>query len=280
MRKVKVVTDSTSSLPKGMAEERGIDVIPARIMFGTKGYPDDGSISAGELFDFAESTGELPQTVAVHEYQFQETFQKWLGEDCDVFFIGVSSKLAETVNNALSAAARLVGGRIGVVDSLNVSSGMGLQVLEAADMADRGASLQEMISRANALRNKVRAGIVLRTLKYVYLGGRCSKFTTIIVGAMNVRPLVNIIDGEMVPGGGVRGKNYIDKFLEGMIGDPRHVDPKRIFVTHCQAEEAGEVKERLGSVYGFNNVIVADASPATSMYVGPGSLGVMYMYKK
>jgi DegV family protein with EDD domain len=279
MRKVKVVTDSTSSLPKSMAEESGIDVIPARIIFGAKGYPDDGSISAGELFDFVESADALPQSVAVHEYQFQETFQKWLGEDYDVFFMGVSSKLAETVNNALSAAARLVGGRIGVVDSLNVSSGMGLQVLEAAEMAGRGASLQEITARANALRDKVRAGIVLQTLKYVYLGGRCSKFATFIVGAMNAKPVVNIIGGEMAPGEALRGKNYLDKFLEQLIGDPQRVDPKRIFVTHCLTEETGEVKEKLKSKYGFNNVIVADASPATSMYVGPGSLGVMFMYK-
>jgi DegV family protein with EDD domain len=279
MRKVKVVTDSTSSLPKSMAEERGIDVIPALIMFGNKGYPDDGSVTADELFEFAESTGEVPHAVAVHEYQFQETFQKWLEEDYDVLFIGISSKLEETVNNALSAASKLAPGRISVLDSLSISSGMGLQVLEAADMADRGAGLQEITLRAYTVREKVKASIVFQTLKYVYLGGRCSKFASFMVDIANIKPMVNVINGEMAPGEGLKGKRYIDKFLELVMENPERIDPKRIFVTHCLAPDAGEVKERLESEYGFNNVILSEASPATSVYGGPGSLGIMYLYK-
>lgn len=279
MRKVKIITDSTASLPKKTAEEHGIEVIPARIVFGAKGYPDDGTISAKELFEFTESAGALPQSVAVHEYQFQETFQKWLAEDYDILFIGISSKMAETVNNASAAAAKLAGGRISIVDSFSISSGMALLALEAADLAERGADLQAAALRVYALRDKVRASIVFQTLKYVYMGGRCSRFASFMVGAMNIKPMANVADGEMVPGEGFKGKNYIDKFVELVMQDPERIDPKRIFVTHCLFEDAEMVRDKIVNEYGFKNVMVCDASPATSVYGGPGSIGIMYLYK-
>lgn len=101
MRRVKVITDSTADLPKEITTERGIDVIPLHIMFGEKSFLDDGYIKPKDLFEFAEDTGTLPKTEAPGEHQFLEAFQKRLEEDHDVFFLGVSGKLSETVQNAL-----------------------------------------------------------------------------------------------------------------------------------------------------------------------------------
>lgn len=279
MRKVKVITDSTTGLPKEMLEKYGIDVIPAHIILGSEGCDDDGSVGAKELFEFAASTGKMPRTTPPSEGQFQETFQKWLGEDYDIFFTGISGKLAPTVHIAESVAAKLVVGRTSIVDSLNVSSGTGLQVIEAAEMAEKGAGLLEITHRMFSIRTKVRNCVVLDTLKYLYIGGRCSKFTSIMGDTFNIKPMIEVKDGEMIPGENLRGKHYIDKFLELVMEDPRRIDPKRIFVTHCLSEEAGEVKEKLEKEFGFKNVIVCDAPATTSVHVGPGSLSIMYMYK-
>jgi DegV family protein with EDD domain len=183
------------------------------------------------------------------------------------------------MQNALSAASKLVGDRISVVDSLNVSSGTGLQILEAAELADRGFGLAEITERALALRPKVRAGIVLDTLKFVYLGGRCSRLASIVGDTLNIKPTINIIDGEVVLGERLRGKRYVERFVELVVDEPERIDPKRIFVTHCLESDEGEVKTRLERDFGFKNVIVADASPAISVHTGPGALGIMYMYK-
>jgi fatty acid-binding protein DegV len=96
---------------------------------------------------------------------------------------------------------------------------------------------------------------------------------------LNIKPMIDIIDGDMVPGENLRGRNCIDKFLEKVMVNPERIDPKRIFVTHCLADEAGEVKERLMREYGFKNVIISEASPGVSMNCGPGALGIMYMSK-
>lgn len=279
MREIKIVTDSTADLPKGMLGERGVEVVPARVILGANSYPDDGSVSTKELFEFAESSGKMPKTGPPSEFQFQEAFQKWLSEDYDVFFIGVSGKIARIVENALSAASGFARGRISIVDSLSVSSGLGLQVLEAAEMAGSGASLQEITEHALNIREKVNTTFLLNTLRYVYLGGKCSRLTSILGDTLNLKPTLKIVNGEVLPGERLSGKNYIEKYLELAIERPSDIDTRRVFVAHCLEGEAGEVKARLEKDYGCNNVLMCDTSSTLSMHGGPGSFGLMYMYK-
>lgn len=279
MRKVKIITDSTADLPKEIMEERGIDMVPLHIILGDESRPDDGRVKPAELFDFAERTGTLPKTAAVNEYQFEERFKKWLGEDYDVFFMGISSKLSATMQAAVSAAAKLDGKRISIVDSRSLSSGTGLQVLEAADMAQKGLGLQEITERALILRGKVQASFVVDTLRYLYMGGRCSRLASIVGSSLKLKPTLELKDGEIVPGAKLRGRSYIDKYYEQVMESPERIDPKRIFVTHCLAQSAGEVKDRLKKDFGFSNVIVADASPTISVHCGPGTLGILFLYK-
>jgi DegV family protein with EDD domain len=279
MRKVKIITDSTADLPKEMMEERGIDMVPLHIILGDESRPDDGSVKTEELFEFAERTGTLPKTAAASEYQFEEAFGKWLDEDYDIFFMGISSKLSATMSGAMAAAAELDKERISIVDSLSLSSGTGLQVLEAADMADGGAGLAEITEHALTLRGRVQASFVVDTLKYLYMGGRCSRLASIVGSRLQLKPTLELKEGEIVPGMMLRGSKYVDKYFDQVMEEPDRVDPKRVFVTHCLSEKAGEVKERLESEFGFGNVIVSDASPTISVHCGPGTLGILYLYK-
>jgi DegV family protein with EDD domain len=104
MNKVKVITDSTSDLPYSMMKERGIDMVPLHIILGDKSFLDDNSLSNKDLFLYADKFNVLPKSAAVNEYQFTETFKKWLEEGYDIVFIGISSKLSATVQNAIVAA--------------------------------------------------------------------------------------------------------------------------------------------------------------------------------
>lgn len=279
MRKVKVITDSTVGLPKEMMEEHRIEVVPSRIILGGKSYLDDGNVSIKELFEFVENTGALPGTTPPTESQFHEAFQKWLAKDYDILFTGIGGKIAGTLRTAEAAALKLVPGRISIVDSLNASAGTGLLVLEAAEMASKGAGIKDITNHVYSIRTKVRAIMLLDTLKYIYIGGKCSKLISILGNTLNLKPVIEVIDGEMTPRENLRGKRYLDRFLELAIGDPERIDPKRIFLTHCLSEETAEVRVRLEGEYGFSNVIVSEAPPTTSVHVGPGSLGIMYLYK-
>ncbi len=285
MRKVKVITDSTADLPKGILEARGIEVIPVHIILGDKSFPDDGKFKNEDLFEFADRTGMMPKTVPISEHRFEEAFQKWLLEDYDILFTGISGKLSEIVRDALVAAVTLTTAgklgreRISVVDSMSISCGTGLLALEAADMADAGAGLAEITQSLLALRTKIQVSFVIDTLKYFYKGGWCSKFTSVVSSGLQIKPMIELKAGEVAPGAGFVGKDYIDKYYRHVMKEAERIDPKRIFIAHCLAESAGEIKERLEKDYGFSNVIITNTSLITSMQCGPGTLGIFFIYK-
>ncbi|MDD5018589.1 MAG: DegV family protein [Eubacteriales bacterium] len=279
MRKVKIITDSTADLPASILEECGIDMVPLHIILGEKNFLDDKSLSSEDLFRYADEYNTLPKTAAVNEYQFEEVFGKWLDQDYDVFFIGISSKLSATIQGAMAALERFDKERISIVDSLSMSTGLGLQVLEVSDMAGQGADLREITKSALALRGKVQASFVVDTLKYLYMGGRCSKLTSIVGSRLQIKPMLEVIDGEIVPGAKFRGSQYISKYFDQVMGKADKIDPKRIFITHCQARSAGDVKKRLEEEYGFLNVMITEASPTISTHCGPGTLGILFLYK-
>lgn len=279
MRKVKIVTDSTADLPKSLREERGIDMAPLHIILGEETFPDDGSHSSSELFTYADQHHTLPKSAAVNEFQFSGIFRRWLDEDYDIFFMGISSKLSATMQSALTAAAALDGNRISIVDSLSLSTGTGLQVLEASDLALQGAGLKEITDHALAIRDKVQASFVVDTLKYLYMGGRCSRLASIVGSRLQIKPKLELADGEIVPGVKFRGSHYIKKYCEQVMADPEAIDPKRVFVTHCLSPHADEVKQWIQSSRGFENVMITDASPTISVHCGPGTIGILYIRK-
>lgn len=279
MRKVKVITDSTADLPKSLRQERGIDMAPLHIILGDETFPDDGSHSNAELFTFADKHKTLPKSAAVNEYQFTEIFKKWLEEDYDIFFMGISSKLSATMQSALTAAATLDKERISIVDSLSLSTGTGLQVLEASDLARQGAGLKEITDHALCIRDKVQASFVVDTLKYLYMGGRCSRLASIFGSRLQIKPKLEIADGEIVPGVKFRGSHYVEKYYQQVMAEPKSIDPKRIFVTHCLSEYAEQVKQWIQRDFSFENVMITDASPTISVHCGPGTIGILYIRK-
>jgi DegV family protein with EDD domain len=279
MRTVKIITDSTADLPKSLRKTRGIDMAPLHIILGEETFPDDGSHASTELFDFADKHKTLPKSAAVNEYQFDEIFKKWLDQDYDIFFMGISSKLSATMQSALNAAETLDKERISIVDSLSLSTGTGLQVLEASDLAQQGVSLREITDHALAIRGKVQASFVVDTLKYLYMGGRCSRLASVIGSRLQIKPMLELIDGEIVPGVKFRGSHYVEKYYHHIMAEPEAIDPKRIFVTHCLSEHAEPLKQQIQKDHGFKNVMITDASPTISVHCGPGTIGILYIRK-
>jgi DegV family protein with EDD domain len=280
MRKVKIITDSTCDLPFDLLAELGIGRVPLHIILGEDSYPDDENLSSRELFRFADSTGILPKSSAVNAFDFETVFRRWLEEDYDVFFMGISSHLSSTMQNAQTAADSIgAGDRISVVDSLSLSTGVGLQVLEASDLALAGASLREIVDHAHSICGKVQASFVVDTLKYLYMGGRCSKLVSIVGSRLQIKPKLELVGGDIVPGTKFRGSQFVDKYYDQVMERAADVDPKRVFVTHCLSDKAEAVKARLQKDFGFANVMITDASPTIATHCGPGTLGILFIYK-
>ena len=279
MRKVKIVTDSTSDLSFVTLEQRGIERVPLHIILGDDSYPDDKSLKSADLFRHADETGTLPKSAAVNVFEFEEIFKRLLDEDYDILFLGISSKLSCTMQNAQIAAEKLGKERFSVVDSLSLSTGVGLQVLEASDLAMQGAGLEEITRHALEIRPKVQASFVVDTLKYLYMGGRCSRLASIVGSRLKIKPKLELMNGEIVPGVKFRGKDYIKKYYDQMMERADEIDPKRVFVTHCMSQSAEDVKAMLETEHGFKNVEITEASPTISTHCGPGTLGILFLYK-
>lgn len=280
MRKVKIMTDSTCDLPFDMLAQRDITLVPMHIILGEQSYLDDGTLESLELFRFADNTGVLPKSAAINAFEFETIFRNLLDEDYDIFFLGISSRLSSTMQNAVTAANNIgAGERISIVDSLSLSTGVGLQVLEASDMALAGASLAEITRHAERIRGNVQASFVVDTLKYLYMGGRCSKLASIVGSRLKIKPKLELIDGYIVPTQKFRGSRFVDKYYEQVMERAADVDPKRVFVTHCLSSEAENVKARLEKDFGFENVMVTNASATISTHCGPGTIGILFIYK-
>lgn len=279
MRKIKIVSDSTVDLPTGMLESYEIDILPLHILLGDEDYLDDKSLTSTDLFRYADENNTLPKSAAVNEFQFEEVFSKWIDKDYDIFFMGISSKLSSTMQNAINASKSFDNGRISIVDSLSLSTGTALQVLTACDLAEMGASLKEITEHAIKVRDKVQASFVVDTLKYLYMGGRCSKLVSIMGSRLKIKPKLELIDGKIIPTSKFRGKGYVKKYYEQVMERAKDIDPKRIFITHCLADGTEELKQQLKDDYGFENVFITEASTTISTHCGPNTLGILFMYK-
>lgn len=279
MRKIKIISDSTVDLSTGMLQSYEIDIVPLHILLGDEDYLDDKSLTSTDLFRYADEKNTLPKSAAVNEFQFQEVFSKWIDRDYDIFFMGISSKLSSTMQNAINAAKNFDKDRISIVDSLSLSTGTALQVLTACDLAEMGASLQEITQHAIKVRDKVQASFVVDTLKYLYMGGRCSKLVSIMGSRLKIKPKLELINGNIIPTTKFRGKGYIKKYYAQVMEQAKDIDPKRIFITHCLAEGTEELKQQLKDDYGFENVFITEASATISTHCGPNTLGILFMYK-
>lgn len=279
MRKIKIITDSTADLSYDLLDQNEVAIAPLPIMFGEKTILDDRNLTSRDLFKYAEENNTLPKTAAVNEYQFEEIFKKWLSDDYDIFFLGVSSKLSCTVQNALSAANQFDKERISIVDSMSLSTGLGLLVLEACDLRDKGASLREITENALAIRSKARVSFVVDTLKYLYMGGRCSKLSSIMGTKLQIKPVLEVINGEVIPTTKFRGSSYIDKYFVQVMKNADKIDTKRIFVTNCLSGEVDKFKKRLETEFNFENVYTAETSATISTHCGPGTIGILYLEK-
>jgi DegV family protein with EDD domain len=146
-------------------------------------------------------------------------------------------------------------------------------------MADQGASLKEITEYIMAIRGSVQASFVVDTLKYLYMGGRCSRLVSIMGSRLKIKPKLELIGGEIVPTVKFRGNSFVKKYYNQLMERAKDIDPKRIFVTHCLSKSANDLKNLLETEQGFKNVIITDASPTISVHCGPGTIGILYIYK-
>ena len=280
MPKVQIVADSTCDLSPELIAQNHITIIPLCIVMDEKSYYDKEEITPAEIFEWSDANRTTPKTAAVSYEKAVARLKPFMDAGDEIVFIGIGSELSTTCN-----VIRLIGedmdyDKLHVIDSMNLSTGIGLQVLYAAELAAEGKSAAEIVERVEQRRGKVRASFVVETLTYLARGGRCSAVTALLGNTLKLKPQIVVERGKLGVSKKFRGKqaSVIMKYAKELEPLLLQADPTCVFVTHASYDESitGEVVSYLESLDYFGKIYVTTAGGVISSHCGPGTLGILF----
>ena len=284
MRKVKIITDSTADLNLDLIEKLDIKTMPLKVNFTDKSYRDGIDINTEELYKLVEEKGELPKTSAISPGEFIEEFKKWIEQDYDVVYIGIGSKISGTLQSAFVAKSEFEDSRIQLVDSLNLSSGIGLLVLKAAKFRDLGLNAFEIKEKLDELVPKVSSQFAIQVLDYLHKGGRASGTAALVGKFLRIRPIIKVTDGNLdvykKPMGTMTKATtlMLEDFIKEVNKD--NVDLENVMITHSYNEkQAAYMEEYVRERVQVENLIISNAGCVISSHCGKGTIGILYILK-
>ncbi len=278
---VKIISDSTCDLSPELIARYDIDVIPLHIILGEDDYTDGQGITPDEIYRWSDENRSSPKTAAISMEDALAALQPYAAQGREVVFFTISGSMSSTYNVLCMAAEQTAPELIHVIDSKNLSTGVGLQVIAAAEMAQKGAAAAEIVEAVKALRPLVRASFVVDTLTYLHRGGRCSSVSALMGGALRLHPRITVAEGKMSATKKYRGKmnNVIRDYVTDLMDDLAVARPGHVFITHSGCDEAAiaAVHAMLADMQRFEEIHVTRAGGVISSHCGPGTLGVLFI---
>lgn len=279
---VKIISDSTCDLSHELLEKYDISILPLHILLGEEEYEDGRDITIEEIYEWSEAHRETPKTSAPSIDRAVELFEPYIKRGDEIVSFSISDTMSSSGNIMRLAAEQLEAeDSIHVIDSQNLSTGIGLLVVEAAVMAKEGRPTNEIVQRIEELIPRVRASFVVDTLVYLHRGGRCSGLAAMAGGALKLHPRIQVIDGVMQSGRKYRGSmdKVILSYVTDMEEDLKAADKSRVFITHsgCERGIVEQVRKYLEELDIFFEILETRAGGVVSSHCGPGTLGVLFI---
>ena len=279
---VRITADSPCDLGRELIERNNIGITPLHINMGERSLRDGVDCSPRDIFAYTESTGTLCSTSATAIGEYTDFFTQTL-EQCDaIVHLSLSSGISSSHQNALVAAGDFPG-RVFVVDTLSLTTGMGLLALEAAEMARSGMAAGEIARAVLARREKVSVSFVPETLEYLRMGGRCSALAAMGANLLKLHPCIEVVDGKMGVVKKYRGSiekvvaDYVRERLEGRTD----IDTSRVIIVDtCEDDSLASIARKCVEEDGrFGEIIEAKAGCTIFSHCGPGTLGILFARK-
>ena len=280
---IKIVADSTCDLSPELIDRYGVTILPLHVLLGDKEYRDGVDITIEEIYSWADEHKTTPKTSAPGVDDAVNVFRKIIEEGDEIIAFSISSSMSASYEYMQMAAGILkAADKISVIDSANLSTGIGLLVVEAAEMAAEGSrTREEVIARIEELKPLVRASFVVDTLVYLHRGGRCSGVAAIAGTALKLHPKIMVENGAMRPDKKYRGKysNIVLEYAKDMEELLKTAQKDRVFITHSPIDPAvtQAVREYLQSLNRFDEILETTAGGVISSHCGPGTLGVLFI---
>ena len=274
-----IASDSTCDLSPELIREYGISILPLGVALGEKQYTDGVDIDPDFIYAHYEKTGELPKTSAVNLVDFEDYFAAETAKGNGVVLFTISSDMSSTCNNARLAAEGFED--VYVVDTRNLSTGGGLLVLTAAEMAAEGKPAAEIAEVCNTLAPCVDASFIIDSLEFLYKGGRCSALAAFGANMLSLKPCILVKDGKMGVGKKYRGKfgAVLPKYVSERLGDGSDVIRGHIFVTHAGCEPAiiQSCVDSVKAIAPEAKIHITRAGCTISSHCGRNTLGVLFI---
>ena len=279
---IRILSDSTCDLSEELLKRYEIKIIPLNIVLDGKSYEDGRDITPDKIYAWADENKTVPKTAACAPGRVKEIFDKYLQRGEEIICFSLSKSMSSTYD-IMRAVARETGAenKISIIDSQSLSTGVGLQVIAAAEMAQSGMKREEIVEEVKKLRARVSASFVVDTLTYLHRGGRCSGISALLGTTLRLHPQINVIGGKMSPGQKYRGKMHkvVGEYAQDQTAEMRKARKNHVFITHsgCDQKMIDAALEQVKALDYFDEIHITRAGGVISSHCGPGTLGVLYI---
>lgn len=277
---MRIVMDDAGDVPQELVDKLNIVVVPVNIAFGTEEFLSGVNMDHAGFYKKVKevSSDNFPKTSQPTPFQFEEVYRRLFAEgEEEILTITVGEKLSGTYASAVAAAKELEGsGTLHTFDSMSGSAAQGYMVIEAARMAIDGEKIEQIFSRLEEMREKQAVVFLIDSLEFAVRGGRISSWRSTMASLLNIKPIMNLEDGQIVEAAKVRTfKKALDHIVElvyQQVGD----QPCRLAYIHAgAAERTPELQRKASDRLNITEEIVTDMAVSVAINLGPGALGIV-----
>jgi DegV family protein with EDD domain len=275
--KVRVISDSGCDLPEEIAQRLSIDIVSLSIRFGEDEFTDRVDLTPAAFWAKCKASKTLPETAAPSPGAFRAAYERAHDDGCDgVIVLTMSAALSATHQSAVLAQKDLDGLiEVRVVDTKAVSMALGLLVLDVAELARGGATLDELVQRAQEIIPKVGVVAMLDTLEHLVKGGRVGGARALLGQVLAIKPLLELKDGLVAEAGRQRTRA---KALVAISAVARsHTPLRRLAIVHGDSNELATLENLVADIPTEFPLVIADMGPTVGTHGGPGIIGVCWL---
>lgn len=281
MNKVILSADSTCDLDNALRMRYRVNEYPLHVILGNGEYQDGVNISADDIYNAYYKYHILPTTAAINVEEYANYFKKWVDAGYDIIHFSLGSGLSSAYQNCCIAARDCP--NIYPVDSHNLSTGIGLLVLEAADRIAQGMGAKQIVAQMNELRTHVHASFIIDTLEFLHAGGRCSALAALGANVLRIKPCIEVdnTSGNMNVGRKYRGslEKVLPQYTADKLHEYKNIKHNRVFITHSgiPQKHIDLVRQTIQENSYFEDIFITRAGSTISSHCGPNTLGVLFM---
>lgn len=276
-----IASDSTCDLSPELIARYGIQILPLRVSLSDREYTDGIDIDPDMIYRHYEQTKVLPKTSAISIGEFSDFFRPFAEAGKAVIMFTISSSMSSTYQNGCIAASDFE--NVHVIDTKNLSTGGGLLVIRAAELAAAGKSAVEIAEHCRSITDRVDASFVIDSLEFLHKGGRCSAVAAFGANLLSLKPCIVVRDGKMGVAKKYRGnfRSVVKSYIRDQIGDGSAIEPEHVFVTHagCEPELCEEWVALVKELGNFKEVHLTRAGCTISSHCGRNTIGVLFIRK-